>query len=53
MVEQRLARFEDRYNAAAKPFKWTFTTTDLDDLLDRLDRHEQADTTKHAQPRAA
>jgi hypothetical protein len=39
---RRLARFEDRYNAAARPFKWKFTTTDLADLLDRLDRHQQA-----------
>ena len=51
MIEQRLTRFEVRYNAAAKPFKWKFTTTDLADLLDRLDRHHQAqtpDTTQHA-----
>jgi len=37
VLEQRLARFEDRYNRAAKPFKWKFTTTDLVDLLTRLD----------------
>ena len=37
VVEQRLTRFEERYNRAAKPFKWKFTTTDLDDLLNRLD----------------
>ncbi len=43
MVRQRLHRFEDRYNAAAKPFKWKFTTTDLDDLLQRLDRHQPAE----------
>jgi len=53
LVEQRLARFEDRYNAAAKPFKWKFTTTDLADLLNRLERHERANTTNDAQPRAA
>jgi hypothetical protein len=53
VVEQRLADFENRYNDTAKPFKWKFTTTDLDDLLDRLDRHEQADTHNDAQPRAA
>jgi len=53
MVEQRLARFEDRYNAAAKPFKWKFTTTDLADLLNRLERHERANTTNDDQPRAA
>ena len=53
MIEQRLARFEDRYNAAARPFKWKFTTTDLADLLDRLDRHQQTQTPNSAQPTAA
>jgi hypothetical protein len=37
-VVERLAAFETRYNQTAKPFKWKFTTTDLADLLDRLDR---------------
>ncbi|MEX2983984.1 hypothetical protein [Streptomyces sp. C36] len=32
----RLRAFEDRYNAAAQPFPWKFTTSDLDDLLARL-----------------
>ena len=31
--------FEDRYNATTQPFPWKCTTTDLDDLLARLDRH--------------
>ncbi|MFI1235547.1 transposase [Nocardia salmonicida] len=35
----RLRGFEDRYNATAQPFQWKFTTSDLDDLLARLDRH--------------
>lgn len=35
----RLADFETRYNQTAKPFKWKFTTTDLDEFLQRLDRH--------------
>jgi len=35
----RVRAFEDRYNATAQPFQWRFTTTDLDDLLARLDRH--------------
>ena len=47
VVEQRLADFETRYNHAARPFKWKFTTTDLADLLERLDRHNPAE------PRAA
>ncbi|MDJ0386434.1 IS630 family transposase [Streptomyces sp. G-G2] len=38
-VRDRLRDFEDRYNATAQPFQWRFTTSDLDDLLARLDRH--------------
>ncbi|MBT2391443.1 IS630 family transposase [Streptomyces sp. ISL-1] len=38
-VADRLRAFEDRYNAKAQPFQWRFTTSDLDDLLARLDRH--------------
>ncbi|WP_425247161.1 IS630 family transposase [Streptomyces sp. NEAU-NA10] len=38
-VEDRLRAFEDRYNATAQPFQWKFTTSDLDDLLARLDRY--------------
>lgn len=52
-IEDRLTRFEVRYNATAKPFQWKFTTSDLADLLDRLDRHQQAQTLNDAQPRAA
>ncbi|GGX27950.1 IS630 family transposase [Streptomyces noursei] len=44
-VGDRLRAFEDRYNATAQPFQWKFTTSDLDDLLARLDRH----TTDHLQ----
>jgi transposase len=42
VVEKRLADFEDRYNQAARPFQWKFTTTDLTDLLARLERHDPA-----------
>jgi transposase len=42
-VRDRLRAFEDRYNATAQPFRWKFTTSDLDDLLARLDRHAPAD----------
>ncbi|MGK4585273.1 IS630 family transposase [Kitasatospora sp. HPMI-4] len=42
-VGDRLRAFEDRYNATAQPFQWKFTTSDLDDLLARLDRHTLAD----------
>ncbi|MEU2135317.1 IS630 family transposase [Streptomyces sp. NPDC018352] len=38
-VADRIRSFEDRYNATAQPFQWKFTTSDLDDLLARLDRH--------------
>ena len=43
VVEKRLADFEARYNHAARPFQWKFTTTDLADLLARLDRQEPAE----------
>ncbi|MEV0472841.1 IS630 family transposase [Streptomyces prunicolor] len=42
-VRDRLRAFEDRYNTTAQPFQWKFTTSDLDDLLARLDRHTPAD----------
>jgi len=47
VVVERLADFETRYNQTAKPFKWKFTTTDMADLLTRLDHHDPAE------PRAA
>ncbi|WP_445020205.1 hypothetical protein [Streptomyces sp. SAS_276] len=47
-VGDRLRAFEDRYNVTAQPFQWKFTTTDLDDLLARLDRHASAD--RHHEP---
>jgi transposase len=40
-VEQRLADFEQRYNATATPFQWMFTRDDLYDLLARISHHEQ------------
>ncbi|MFF3127369.1 IS630 family transposase [Streptomyces sp. NPDC057908] len=42
-VRDRLRAFEDRYNAAAQPFQWRFTTSDLDELLARLDGYTTAD----------
>jgi hypothetical protein len=42
-IRDRLRAFEDRYNATAQPFQWKFTTTDLDDLLARPDRHTLTD----------
>jgi transposase len=46
-LEKRLADFQTRYNQAARPFKWKFTTNDLADLLQRLEQHNPAE------PRAA
>ena len=40
-VENRLLAFEQRFNTTATPFNWKFTADDLDDLLARIDRHEQ------------
>ena len=37
-VEDCLLRFQDRYQRAAKPFQWTFTRSDLHNLLARLDQ---------------
>ncbi|WP_211231828.1 transposase [Amycolatopsis balhimycina] len=42
-VKQRLAEFEQRYNATAKPFRWKFTRRDLRDLLTRISDHERQD----------
>jgi transposase len=39
-IRARLAAFEARYNAVATPFNWKFTRRDLDDLLGRIDAHE-------------
>jgi hypothetical protein len=39
-VEQRLADFEQRYNATARPFRWKFTRGDLHALLARISDHE-------------
>jgi len=40
-VEDRLTAFEQRYNATARPFEWKFTPADLEDLMARIERHEQ------------
>ena len=42
-VEQRLADFEKRYNATARPFQWKFTRDDLSALLARISEHEHQD----------
>lgn len=40
-IEDRLTAFEQHYNATARPFRWRFTPADLEDLLARIERHEQ------------
>jgi hypothetical protein len=40
-ITERLAGFEARYNAAARPFDWKFDRDDLDELLARIATHEQ------------
>ena len=40
-IRDRLAAFETRYNAIARPFTWKFTRADLDELLRRIDRHDK------------
>ena len=40
-IRDRLAAFETRYNAIARPFTWKFTRTDLGDLLRRIDTHDK------------
>jgi transposase len=42
-IRGRLAAFETRYNAIARPFDWKFTSTDLSDLLRRIDTHINAE----------
>jgi hypothetical protein len=52
-IEDRLRAFEDRYNATAQPFQWKFTTSDLHDLLARLDRHTPDHQTESSAAKAA
>ena len=48
-IRERLAAFETRYNAIARPFSWKFNRTDLDDLMRRIDARDNA----RPHPRAA
>jgi transposase len=38
-LADRLRRFEDRYNATARPFEWRFSRLDLAEMLGRIDAH--------------
>lgn len=42
ILARQILAFEGRYNAAATPFDWKFTRTDLNQLLNRLARHDPA-----------
>jgi len=42
-IRDRLDGVGDRYNAVHQAFNWRFTRSDLDDLLQRITAHEQAD----------
>ena len=39
-VATRLVTFQDHYNSTAQPFDWTFSRTDLNQLLARIGRHD-------------
>lgn len=39
VITQPPADFESRYNQTATAFGWKFTTTDLEEFLQRPDRH--------------
>jgi predicted polyphosphate/ATP-dependent NAD kinase len=40
-IRSRLAAFETRYNAIARPFTWKLTRADLRDLLRRIEAHDK------------
>jgi hypothetical protein len=39
-LTERLLDFSNHYRQIAQPFEWTFTRSDLDRLLDRIETHE-------------
>ena len=43
-IRDRLAAFEARYNAIARPFDRKFTRADLSDLLRGIDAHDKTKT---------
>lgn len=48
-LQDRLERFEQHYNATARPFDWRFTSSDLTAMLERVDTHRP----RHDLPLAA
>lgn len=51
-LRQRLADFEVRYDATARPLGWRVTPADLHDLLHRIDQYQQQ-TAPPTTPRTA
>ena len=47
-LAERIMSFQDRYNATAEPFDWTYTRADLNAFLKRLSIHDQAPGTSEA-----
>jgi transposase len=41
-LEDRILRFQEHYEEAARPFEWRFTRSDLDKLLSRMRAKEKA-----------
>lgn len=41
-VEDRILRFQRHYEQIARPFRWKFTRRELEDLMSRLARHDDA-----------
>jgi len=42
-LQDRLERFEDRYNETSRPFDWRFSSSDLTAMLERMDAHRSRD----------
>jgi len=43
-LETKILKFQDYYEAIAKPFRWNFTREDLNKLMEKLDAHSQLDS---------
>jgi hypothetical protein len=39
-LAERLLSFSEHYRQIARPFEWTFTREDLNNLIARIDRHQ-------------
>ncbi|HEY8621746.1 MAG TPA: IS630 family transposase [Dermatophilaceae bacterium] len=47
-LAERIMAFQDRYNATAEPFDWTYTRADLNAFLKRLSVHDPQTRTREA-----